>query len=81
MATRMNALTGGIQRDGFSGSTMTVIGQVWNSGACGLARKKICKERGGLMRVPEDCVDLVPDRKEDQAAQDPAKAKKKVRRK
>lgn len=46
----------------------------------GLDKNKIGRERVALMRVPEDCVDMVPKKKKDQSAQEPAKAKKKAKR-
>lgn len=47
----------------------------------GVDKKKIGKERIALMRVPEDCVDMVPKKPKDEPEKEPAKAKKKARRK
>lgn len=46
----------------------------------GVDKNKIGKQRVALMRVPEDCVDMVPKKEKDQSAQEPAKTKKKAKR-
>jgi hypothetical protein len=46
----------------------------------GLDRDNVGKRRVALMRVPEDCVDIVPEKKNDQPRQETDKPKKKAGR-